>query len=1170
MAKKSFLLTILSLMVATCFSLFLLIPSEKTYADSVSVSGQTDTFVYTDKSYTATESFTFTADINFNEGQAGGIVFGAKEGEYAYVFNFDRFENKVKLMYFAFDGENFNPTELYTAYFIGNEKVTPTELGLINPKVRELKKVNLKVILTVENDGAYATFYADNMRRFDVDKAIPLKDYQGGNLGYNCFNANIYFNEIYVGETDYSYYTEPYRQQFHYSQYQGWNNDPNGLVYYKGYYHLYYQHHPYSNYWSDMYWGHARSTDLIHWELLPICLFPDADWRGSNAWMWSGSAMVYHKGMSETIDQKGWFTGEDGLLGFYTRDGAFQDQIIMTSNDGGLTWDKREIIPQQLVGYNDKVDCRDPKVFPVEKSGDTVTLWGMALTSMGTGNIWFLKSNDLVNWSYAGGFKGYQIDVNRDFRAECPDVVTLTADDGTTHTVITLTARNYLVGEITYDANSGHIKFIDVNGNDISQLDLEEIPYQKMDYGPDSYATQSFFIDDTTSEYYGKVVSVSWFSGVPGGAASIESGSLSALRKVWNGGGVTIPVIYGLKKVENGYMLTETPITNNNDKFDKTEIFDREDFTLTKEDGNLLENVYGKRIELKTSIDNTNQADIVIKVGVSENEYTEIGWNKTEGYYVDRRNTSDGGMNIPAYYERYTTGATTGTKQTFNILVDDGSVEVFCEDGTLPFYVLTFMSPYSTGLEFSVSDSVNVEYLTINEIGTIWRDDVSSTETVLYVDKESIELDVNLRNEENIVAYSTSNLDIEYSIIEGEDVISLTKTETGVKVTALSGGTAKINVVSGNESKTVDVIVYTGSVDFDLTFSKEGILSGKWIMTSNGLIGSSSSGDGFILTNESASDFNLSVRFDLGTGTAAAILFRANNDMSSYYVATYDNNEKIIKLWSPYGVLKSQGVSVNNIADIVLSVNTEGNNIQIFLNGTKYIDYVDNNENAAIEGKFGLNVFNTKATFKEVSLFVSESIYSNGNLTLVGGVSQAIKEVINVTNGNVKINKDFYKVDGKKIIIDERYFTTLTHTGEYVFKVKGMMTEFEFSVTINALPTVTLSDITLQEGENANFFIGSYNVTSVKVNGKEIESYTVKDYLLTIDKSNFIVGENTVTISDDLSVTVTVEEIQDETIKTEDKKGCNGEIAEVAILMALIVSSLMLIKIKKEKNGSNN
>ena len=132
-----------------------------------------------------------------------------------------------------------------------------------------------------------------------------------------------------------------------------------------------------------MYWGHARSKDLINWELLPICLFPETETEFGlgNGYMWSGSAMVYHKGINSEIDS--WFTKDSGLLAFYTRDGARQDQVIMSSDDSGMTWTKRKKISQDLVGVSDrKIDCRDPKVFPVFKNGDKVTLWGMTLSNM--------------------------------------------------------------------------------------------------------------------------------------------------------------------------------------------------------------------------------------------------------------------------------------------------------------------------------------------------------------------------------------------------------------------------------------------------------------------------------------------------------------------------------------------------------------------------------------------------------------------------------------------------------------------------------------------------------------------------------------------------------------------------------------------------------------------
>ncbi|MDE5729016.1 MAG: hypothetical protein K2I20_02435, partial [Clostridia bacterium] len=552
-ALKKGIISLLAAAALVCGALAFLLPAKSASADTVTLEGSGNEFVLTENSFSAEEKFVFTATANFENGNAAGLVFGADEN-HKWVFNVDRAANCVKLIYFPESGDFV----LREAWFIGNDKITGGEQLKVNHKVAELDKVQLKVVITPKGDKAYAEFYADNIRRFAFDEkgeelTIDLNDlkeglsYEGGKTGYNCFSAKVSFNETYTGVSDYSYYTELYRQQYHFSQYAHWNNDPNGLVYYDGWYHLYYQTHPFSNYWSDMYWGHARSRDLVHWEHLPICLFPDTDFdgRGGDGYMWSGSAMVYRPGMSDVIDGLNWFENGKGtgLIAFYTRDGAMQDQVIMSSDDGGLTWTKRKLIPQTVAtapdGYNSITDCRDPKVFPVKKdmNGKT-TLWGMALTGMKTFDVWFLQSEDLLNWSYAGGFKAEGV------KAECPDVVTLTADDNTVHNVLTLTGRSYIVGEITYDDVARKIKFCDLKGNDLSGLN--KIPMQTMDFGPDSYATQSFYIDDESSEYYGKKIALSWFSGVPGAEASIDSGALAAARKVWNGGGMTIPVEYGL------------------------------------------------------------------------------------------------------------------------------------------------------------------------------------------------------------------------------------------------------------------------------------------------------------------------------------------------------------------------------------------------------------------------------------------------------------------------------------------------------------------------------------------------------------------------------------------------------------------------------------------------
>ncbi|MBQ4269685.1 MAG: GH32 C-terminal domain-containing protein, partial [Clostridia bacterium] len=549
-----------------------------------------------------------------------------------------------------------------------------------------------------------------------------------------------------------------------------------------------------------------------------------------------------------------------------------------------------------------KTDCRDPKVFPVQKNGAKVTLWGMALTGMGTGNIWFLKSTNLLDWTYAGNIKGFTNDPNINFRSECPDMAFITADDGSTRAVMTLTAREYLVGNIQYDEAKGLIQFIDLNGVDVSTLKPEEIAYQRMDFGPDSYATQSYYIDDEESEYYGKTISVSWFSGVPGGVASIDSGALQALRKVWNGGGVTIPVEWGLKKYGNKYLLTQTPIVKDSTAFEKTELFNETEITVTADGENILKNVNAKRFELQATVHNPNGENVAFRVGVGADEYTEIGWTVTDGYYVDRTHTSDGGLKMGNYKVKYTSGARSGDTQTFYILVDDGGVEVFCDDFSAPFYTLTFISPYSTGLSFQASGDVTVKELKINEIASVWNKG-SGEETVLRVDKETVELDTELTTETTLTAYSTSGGEITYSVESGDDVIGLEETATGVKILAKKSGKATVKVVCGNAEKTVDVTVHGGKKDFDITFSKEGVVSGTWLMTAEGLVGAQSSGDGFILANETGADFDYTVKFNLGGGAAAAIMFRAAADMSDYYIANYDNNSQIVKLWTPYGEL---------------------------------------------------------------------------------------------------------------------------------------------------------------------------------------------------------------------------------------------------------------------------
>ena len=1093
----------------------------ETTAQTVKMESQADSFTLSDTVYGADEKFVYTAIVTFESGVASGLAFGAEDGSHYWVFNVDREANLVKLLYFTVTDGKVSAVELLTDYFIGNDKMTDSERRLVGAKVANIDKVQLKVVITPDGDSVYAEFYADNIRRFGIDNTVELNSlkklpegvtYGGGNIGFNCFNSKVSFADIYYGISDYSYYTELYRNQYHFSQYAHWNNDPNGLIYYDGYYHMYYQHHPYNNYWGDMYWGHARSRDLAHWELLPICLFPDEDWGEGAGYMWSGSAYEYRKGDSADIDNLNWFpNGEgNGIIAFYTRDGGRQDQMIMSSDDGGMTWTKRKLIPQDVAtgadGIFHKVACRDPKVFPVETKNGKTTAWGMALTGQQENRVWFLKSTNLLDWSYAGQFA-----VNV---PECPDVVTLTADDGEVFNVMTLTSREYIVGKLHYDGNS--IVFTDKDGGNIDPADI-----QRMDFGTDSYAAQSFSIRDEQSDYFGSTVTIHWFAGVP---ADTDSGIYANARKIWNGSGMTIPVVLGLATEGDGYILTQTPIVKDSTAFTKENLLTVTDKTVNKSTENLLADVHTHIFEMLLSIDNPDNAPISIKINVSADEYTEIGWNQEEGYFVDRRFTSSAGLAIKDYHFRYTSGPRSFGLQTFYILSDNGGVEVFCDDFKIPFYTLTLASPYSVGAELSVDGEATVKSLVLNEIASVWRTgEAVEGETVLYISDDTVELDTSLTKEQQVTAYSTSGQEILWEIVSGNDVVAIESITGGVTVKAIGVGKAVIVASCGNQKRVVNVSVYEGDPETDISFSGDGIISGNWIAKGSEIVAETPAGDGYILSDMSASDFNCSVSFSL-EAIAAAFIFRANEDMSQYIIFNYDNNEKIVKMWSPNGEIGRASAPDVNTSNVVLRVEAKGASIKAYINGRLAIDTVLS-ENEPTEGLFGLNVYSGKATFKSVVNFNGQYSYDGtGTLTVAGDSKQVVTELYNKTLNNTKVDRAFYTSNGRELVIDPAYLELLS-VGSYTFKAVGGASSYEFTVEVTAVTETTLTDLTLEKGCNAVIYLGNIEVESVQLNGTELtdDEYTVENLMLTIGSDLLRESNIEIVINGDKTVTVTVE-----------------------------------------------
>ena len=225
-------------------------------------------------------------------------------------------------------------------------------------------------------------------------------------------------------------YSEKLRPQFHFSSRRGWLNDPNGLVYYKGEYHLYYQHNPFGWDWGNMHWGHAVSRDLVHWEELPIAVYPNR----FGDWAFSGSAVV------DKHNTAGFKNGtEDTLVAAYTS--TARGECILYSNDRGRTWKEYEGNPVV------KHQGRDPKIIWHEASSQ----WVMAVYNESTENgkaeqsIAFYTSPNLKDWLYQSKIASF---------FECPDIFELAVDGKADQRKWVLLAANdeYILG--TFDGKT--------------------------------------------------------------------------------------------------------------------------------------------------------------------------------------------------------------------------------------------------------------------------------------------------------------------------------------------------------------------------------------------------------------------------------------------------------------------------------------------------------------------------------------------------------------------------------------------------------------------------------------------------------------------------------------------------------------------------------------------
>jgi len=335
--------------------------------------------------------------------------------------------------------------EKYIIFPVENEapdKILSLEVD--GKKVREL-------VITLARDKV--DFWAFMETKEFADKRATLKADRLTEEQLDSFFA-IRVDGTYPGEEE--VYKEELRPQLHFSSKRGWNNDVNGMMYYDGEYHLFYQHNPYGWGWGNMTWGHAVSTDLVHWEEIGDALQPD-----EYGTMFSGSGVV------DWNNTTGFQTGDEPpLICIYTNAGDSSPwsegkpftQGIAYSNDRGRTWTKYE---KPVQGHINKGN-RDPKVIWWEETNEWVIVLFLSDNRMA-----FFRSPDLNRWELQSVLKSFH---------ECPELFELAVDgdEDNKKWILHGGAGDYFIG----DFDGSHYK-----------QEGEEI---KFNYGDCFYASQTF------------------------------------------------------------------------------------------------------------------------------------------------------------------------------------------------------------------------------------------------------------------------------------------------------------------------------------------------------------------------------------------------------------------------------------------------------------------------------------------------------------------------------------------------------------------------------------------------------------------------------------------------------------------------------------------------------
>tara|TARA_R110001583_G_scaffold126404_2_gene277945 strand:+ start:945 stop:2447 length:1503 start_codon:yes stop_codon:yes gene_type:complete len=488
-------------------------------------------------------------------------------------------------------------------------------------------------------------------------------------------------------------YAEKHRPQLHFSPARNWMNDPNGMVYYDGTYHLFYQYNPADKVWNDMHWGHATSSDLIHWYEQPIALHSEPEGLG---YIFSGCALVDWRNSSGL--------GQDGrppLIAIFTHssDSGVQVQSIAYSNDAGETWamyDNNPVIPNHEITH-----FRDPKVFWNEESAH----WIMVLAADKV--VKFYRSKNLIDWSFFYDF-GEKFSVN-DGVWECPDLFVLDVTGTSEKKWVLLVSLN------PGGPNGGSATRYFVGHFDGEGFYADHTDVRWLDYGPDNYA------------------GVTWSDVLQNSNRRILLGWMSNWQYAnqvptdpWRGA-MTLPRELSLIPTDLGLLLAAKPIPEIELLYQGAPIIHERlllnepiSFPQQGELPELFELVValespalaGRKLRLRLFNDADEQLIFDIDLAANEvrmdRERASFGLDEDCGFFTK--------LNAPII-------ASEAGQYSIKLIKDVSSLELFTGEGLGIFSALYFVENQLNKLEIMPFDceEVALENITIQPLSSIWR-----------------------------------------------------------------------------------------------------------------------------------------------------------------------------------------------------------------------------------------------------------------------------------------------------------------------------------------------------------------------------------------------------------------------------------------------------------------